>query len=122
VEELARVVRERSAQRFEDRSRGGAADLRRRLKRRGAAAAEVAVALERAISAADPHLAASALLAARRAMTTMLASRWLLRDVFGRCSWFSYVLLPKTPKPLIKKFTDILNLNKMTTSTTPKQL
>ena len=77
VDELARVVASAQLSGLKTtREAALLADMRRRLKQRGAAAEEVAVDLERAISAADPQLAASAVLAARtRGVSRMLATQ-----------------------------------------------
>ena len=75
VDELARVVASAQLSGLKTtREAALLADMRRRLKQRGAAAEEVSADLERAISTADPQLAASAVLAARtRGVSRMLA-------------------------------------------------
>lgn len=77
VDELARVVASAQLSGLKStREAALLADMRRRLKQREAAAEEVAPALERAILAADPQLAASAVLAARtRGVSGILAAK-----------------------------------------------
>jgi len=82
VDELARVVASAQLSGLKTtREEALLADLRRRLKQRGAAAEEVAADLERAISAADPQLAASAVLAARtRGVSRILATQVVVAE------------------------------------------
>jgi len=77
VDELARVVASAQLSGLKStREAALLADMRRRLKQREAAAEEVAPALERAIAASDPQLAASAVLAARtRGVSGILAAK-----------------------------------------------